>query len=60
VGIVGITAIIDRVRRLFGHDEEDEMREVVFLVGPPRSALDIADELEREQAAAKAAQESND
>jgi hypothetical protein len=27
VGIVGITAITDRVGRLFGHDEEDEMRE---------------------------------
>jgi hypothetical protein len=48
----------DRIRRLFGRD--DEPQEVMFLVGPPRSALDIADELEREQAAAKAAQESND
>jgi hypothetical protein len=52
VEIVGITALTDRVRSLFGRDDDDPQH-VVFFVGPPRSARDIADELEREQAAAE-------
>jgi hypothetical protein len=48
VGIAGIRAFT--VRRLLSRDE-DEPQDVVFLVGPPRSTFDIADELEREQAA---------
>jgi hypothetical protein len=36
-------------------DTTTNFRTSTFLVGPPRSALDIAEELEREQAAAKAA-----
>jgi hypothetical protein len=42
--------LVDRIRRLFGSGD-DEPTEVVFLVGTPRSTLDIADELERERAA---------
>jgi hypothetical protein len=53
---VGIAAFTDRFRRLFSREEPQE---VIFVVGPPRSALDIADELEREQAAARAASESS-
>ena len=56
--IFGSKSLTDRLRRAFSGDE-DEPREIVFFVGPPRCALDIADELEREQAA-KAEQESED
>jgi hypothetical protein len=57
------------VRFLIGSGDPEELAarqdagqadEVTFLAGPPRSALDIADELEREQAAARAAQEAED
>jgi hypothetical protein len=34
-------------------EQADEPQDVTFVVGPPRSTLDIADELEREQAAAQ-------
>jgi hypothetical protein len=52
--ILAVKSLADRVRNFFSGDD-DELNDVVFFVGPPRCALDIADELEREQAA-KAAQ----
>jgi hypothetical protein len=54
-----VTRLIRGVRTLMGRQHDDELHDVVLLVGPPRSALDIADELEREQAAARAEQEAN-
>jgi hypothetical protein len=60
---------LHEVRFLVGSGDPEELArqqdaeqadEVTFVVGPPRSALDIADELEREQAAARAAQETED
>ena len=56
--IFGSKSLTDRLRRVFSRDE-DEPQEVVFFVGSPPCAIDIADELEREQAA-KAEQESED
>jgi hypothetical protein len=40
--------------------DAEQADEVTFVVGPPRSALNIAHQLEREQAAARAAQEAED
>jgi hypothetical protein len=48
------------LEELARQQDAEQADEVTFVVGPPRSALDIADELEREQAAARAAQETED